>query len=235
MKRDILERLQERRAKGEPIVLATDIDSGRQAVLAVNDSVFEGIDLVDAVRAALRSDRPAMIESRTGGIFLNPFNPPKRMVLIGAVHIAQALAPMAEALDYRVTIVDPRGAFAEKARFEGLRLVEDWPDSFLAAERPDQRTAVVTLTHDPKLDDAALIEALGTQAFYIGSLGSRKTHNARIERLSALGVDPAQLTRIHAPVGLRIGARTPAEIAIAILAEITARLRGADAIRPDSA
>ena len=144
------------------------------------------------------------------------------MIVIGAVHIAQALAPMAELANFEVTIVDPRGSFASDARFPHLRLMDDWPDEALIKLSPDTRTAVVTLTHDPKLDDPALEEALKTDAFYIASLGSRKTHSKRLERLREKGFDEEILKRINGPAGLDIGAISPSEIAISILAELTA-------------
>jgi xanthine dehydrogenase accessory factor len=147
------------------------------------------------------------------------------MIVVGAVHIAQPLAAMAALAEYAVTIVDPRQAFATQERFPGVALVGDWPDAALRALAPDARTAVVALTHDPKLDDPALAAALRSPAFYVGALGSRKTHAARIERMRAHGFSDAELTRIHAPVGLDLGARSPAEIAVSILAEVTQRLR----------
>jgi xanthine dehydrogenase accessory factor len=150
-----------------------------------------------------------------------------RLILVGAVHVAQPLAEMATLSGFAVTIVDPRRAFATAARFPGQALVVRWPDVAVTELAPDARTAVVTLTHDPKLDDPALIAALATPAFYVGCLGSQKTHGARKARLGAAGVSEAAQDRLHGPVGLRIGARTPAEIAVSILAEIVAALRGA--------
>lgn len=234
MKRAMLDMLAARRAMGDAFVLATDLASGEQAILTADAAQFDGRDLAQEVTRVLRSDRAEILNDDGRELFLNPFNPPLRMVLVGAVHIAQALAPMAQMLGYAVTIVDPRGAFAEQARFMGLRLVAEWPDGFLEREPPDSRTAVVLLTHDPKIDDAALLPALKSRAFYIGALGSRKTHRARIERMHAAGFDAEACARIHGPVGLDIGARTPAEIAVAILAEVTARLRGGDAARRES-
>ncbi len=158
---------------------------------------------------------------------LLPVQPKHRLVIIGAVHIAQHLAPMALDAGYDVTVVDPRAAFTESRSFGGASLVEDWPDELFARMQPDTHTAVVTLTHDPKIDDAALIPALRSPAFYIGSLGSRKTHASRLERLTEKGFASEALARIHGPVGVNIGAKSPAEIAIAILAEITLVRRGA--------
>ena len=161
--------------------------------------------------------------------FVQVFNPPLRLIVVGAVHIAQQLAPQAALAGYDVTVVDPRGAWATAERFPGIRLNSDWPDAALAALAPDGRTAVVTLTHDPKLDNPALATALASQAFYIGALGSRRTHAQRCERLAEAGWDATAVGRIHGPVGLAIGAKSPAEIAVAILAQMTQVLRGAAA------
>ncbi|MGR3755669.1 MAG: XdhC family protein [Tranquillimonas sp.] len=160
-----------------------------------------------------------------GATFVAVHNPPLRMAVVGAVHIAQPLLQMARLAGYDPVLIDPREAFASQPRFPDETLVHGWPDEALAAQRPDTRTAVVTLTHDPKLDDPALIVALRSDAFYIGALGSTRTHAKRLARLAEAGLSEAQLARIHAPVGLDIGARSPAEIAIAIMAEVTQRLR----------
>ncbi len=159
-------------------------------------------------------------------MFIQVFNPPPRLFIVGAVHIAQPLAPMAAVAGYAVTVIDPRQAFATPERMPGChhRLI-DWPDAAPSALAPDRRTAVVALTHDPKIDDPALLHALSKDCFYIGALGSRKTHGARLERLKANGMSDAQLARIHAPIGLDIGAVSPAEIAVSILAEIVGTLR----------
>ena len=157
--------------------------------------------------------------------FLNPFNPPLRLVILGAVHIAQPLAKIAELANYDVTVVDPRTAFASEERFPGVKLVTEWPDEAMEKIELDTRTAVVTLTHDPKLDDPGLHAALKSPCFYIGALGSRKTHGTRVERLTEAGFSEEDIARIHGPVGLNIGARSPAEIAISIMAEMTERLR----------
>lgn len=175
-----------------------------------------------AADARFRSDRSGMEED---GRFLCIHNPPLRLAVIGAVHIAQALLPMARLAGYDPVLIDPRGAFASASRFPGETLVEDWPDEALAALAPDARTAIVTLTHDPKLDDPAIRVALRSGCFYLGCLGSKKTHARRVERLQAAGFTEAEMARIHAPVGLDIGARTPAEIAVSVLAQITQVLR----------
>ncbi len=161
-----------------------------------------------------------------GAEFIAVFNPPVRVLVVGAVHIAQALLPMLRLAGFDVFLIDPRDAFGSPARFPGEEVSHDWPDDALAALRPDTRTAVVTLTHDPKLDDPAIRAALASEVFYLGCLGSRRTHARRLERLAVAGGDPAALARIHAPVGLDIGASGPGEIAASIMAEIIAALRG---------
>ena len=172
--------------------------------------------------ARFRSDRSGMEED---GRFLAVHNPPLRMVVVGAVHIAQPLMPMARMAGYDPVLIDPRGAFGSAERFPGETILEDWPDEALAALAPDARTAIVTLTHDPKLDDPAIRVALQSGCFYLGCLGSKKTHARRVERLQAAGFSEAEIARIHAPVGLDIGAKTPAEIAVSILAQVTQVLR----------
>ena len=175
-----------------------------------------------AADARLKSDRSGLEDD---GRFIAVYNPPLRLIIVGAVHIAQPLLTIARACGYAPVLIDPRSAFGSAARFPGEMILEDWPDEAMTALAPDARTAIVTLTHDPKLDDPALRMALGSPAFYIGALGSKKTHAKRLERLTAAGFAPDQIARIHAPVGLDIGARTPAEIAVSIIAEITLRLR----------
>lgn len=226
MKRAVLDELTKSRESGRPVALATNLESGEQAILKVGQPAeFCGADLAEAVAAAARADRSQTVATEAGAIFLQIFNPPLRLAIVGAVHIAQALAPMAAGLGYRVTVIDPRGAFGSAERFPDVALIEDWPDDVLDREPPDARTAVVTLTHDPKLDDAALEKALASPAFYIGSLGSKRTHAARLERLEAAGFGAADLARIHGPIGLAIGSRTAPEIAVAILAQMTQTLR----------
>jgi xanthine dehydrogenase accessory factor len=184
-------------------------------------------ELAAAVAAVGHRDQAEVIEVGGRACLFEPQLPARRLIIVGAVHVAQPLAEMAALAGFAVTIVDPRRAFATAARFPGQALVVRWPDAALAELVPDARTAVVTLTHDPKLDDPALVAALATPAFYVGCLGSQKTHAARRTRLGAGGVTEPALARLHGPVGLRIGARTPAEIAVSILAEIVAALRGA--------
>jgi xanthine dehydrogenase accessory factor len=217
VKRATLDALLAALREKRPLVLATDLASGEQRLLEPAASA--------AAREALRRDACAQAEEGGRAWFLQPWNPPLRMLVVGAVHVAQPLAAMATLAGYEVVVVDPRQAFATEARFPGVTLRGDWPDEALRALAPDARTAVVTLTHDPKLDEPALAVALRSPAFYVGALGSKKTHAARLERLRALGLGEAELARIHAPVGLAIGARSPAEIAVSILAEVTQRLR----------
>ncbi len=182
-------------------------------------------ELAEIAQSAIKADKSQHITIGNEDILLQIFNTPLRMIIIGAVHIAQDLAPIAKSAGFEVTIVDPRGAFAGIERFSGVTISEDWPDEALGKNPPDARTAVVTLTHDPKLDDAALQVALKSPAFYVGSLGSRKTHAARLDRLHAAGLSEAETARIHGPVGLTIGAKSPPEIAISIVAQIIETLR----------
>ena len=213
----LLARLQATRASNTPFTLATDLASGAQLLLPGDDAPSA---LIEPAAKALRLDRNVTVEVDGNTWFLHAYNPAMRLVVVGAVHIAQALVPMAIQLGYAVLITDPRRAFATDERFPGLTVSTDWPDEALDAWQPDSRTAIVTLTHDPKLDDPALDRALKSPAFYIGALGSRKTHAARLTRLEALGHDPATLTRIKGPAGLDIGAITAGEIALSILAQL---------------
>ncbi len=222
----ILEDLNQRRLDKRPVVMATLVEDGQSTLYSPAETLkIWGSDLTAEAEAAITADRPRSLVRAAQEIFLNVFNPPLRLFVIGAVHIAQALVPMAELAGFEVTVIDPRGVFANQARLGAARLVEDWPDDVLQAARLDRRSAVITLTHDPKLDDAALNVALKSEAFYIGSLGSGKTHAARLARLQELGFDEAALGRIHGPLGLDIGAQTPAEIATSALAQVIATLR----------
>jgi len=182
--------------------------------------------LSGAIKTRFRSDKSGF----QGDWFVDIHNPPLRLFVVGAVHIAQALLPMARGTGYDVVLIDPRGAFASETRFPQTDIHLDWPDDILAAAGLDQRAAVVTLSHDPKIDDPAILETLKSDAFYLGCLGSPKTHAKRLSRLKEAGVGTAQLARINAPVGLDIGAKSPAEIAVSILAEITACLRKGDPV-----
>lgn len=228
MQSSILEQLQADRAAKRPVVLATFLKTGEQRLLyLVGKQGLKDLDprIGEAARAALLEDKARTVETEQGPLFLNVFNPPLRLVLVGAVHIAQSLVPMARLAGYEVTVIDPRSAFGSAERFPGVTLSNDWPDEAMAAIKPDLRTAVVTLTHDPKVDDPALEAALKSDAFYIGALGSKKTHASRIERLTAAGFGHDDFARINGPVGLSIGAKSPAEIAISILAQMTQTLR----------
>ena len=231
MKRAHIEALIQARQQTRPAALVTVLGENN-AWVVYGDAVDEvGADLSQAVLSgvtqALRADRASVVEDEGRRYFIQPQNPPLRMLVIGAVHIAQALTPMARLAGYAVTIIDPRRAFATPERFADVELTHEWPDDALRRLAPDTRTAVVTLTHDPKFDDPALEVALASPAFYIGSLGSRRTHASRCKRLVEAGVSEASLERIHAPVGLNIGARSQGEIAVAVLAEVTQALRSA--------
>lgn len=220
----LLQQLVRDRAEKRAVALATRLTDGIQKLVYPSDKREENW-LIEAVSQVLAGDRGAIVEGPDGEWFLNPFNPPLRLILVGAVHIAQPLSQMGRLAGYDVTVVDPRTSFASPERFPEMRLLTSWPDEAMAALAPDARTAVVTLTHDPKLDDPALQAALRSPAFYIGALGSKKTHASRVARLSDAGFAQDEIARIHGPVGLAIGARSPAEIAISIMAEITETLR----------
>jgi xanthine dehydrogenase accessory factor len=224
MRLALLEELRAARAARRAVVLATWTRSGEQALFA---SGAAPPALAEAAGRVLVRDQAELVEVADGPVFLEPHNPPRRLILVGAVHIAQPLAAMAGQAGFAVTIVDPRSAFATEARFPGHHLLVQWPDQAMRELGLDARCAVVTLTHDPKLDDPALLAALASPAFYVGCLGSRKTHASRLERLREAGVDQAGLARLRGPVGLPIGATSPAEIAVSVLAEIIAALRTA--------
>ncbi len=212
------------RAARRATILVTDVESGAQRLVKAADLVADS--LADALEKQLRMGKSALVEADGKAFFLTVQAPPPRVIVTGAVHISQAMAPMAKLLDLDLVIVDPRTAFATPERFPGVRLLTDWPDEALASLGLDGYTAFVALTHDPKIDDPALEAALRSDCFYIGALGSRKTHGRRLERLAAAGFDAAATQRIHAPIGLDIGAVSPAEIALAILGEIVSTLRG---------
>lgn len=226
MKRETLDALNKARAEKRPVVLLLSLADGAHRII---DPAVDGMPhglLGEAVADALRTDRSRTVELDGEECFLQVFNPPLRLVVVGAVHITQFLAPMAVLAGYQVTVVDPRRSFATPERFPNVDLRSEWPDEVLDSLALDTRTAVVTLTHDPKLDDPALHAALAAPVFYIGCLGSRRTHAGRLDRLRAAGFDEAALGRIRGPIGLDIGARSPAEVAVATLAQITACLRG---------
>jgi xanthine dehydrogenase accessory factor len=229
MQRGMVHALLEARRAARAVVLFTPLDGGVQRLLDA-----AGLDLLAVTdpelaavgRQALLSDRALTTLHGGGEMLVAPHNPPLRLVVVGAVHISEALCLMARAAGYDVTVVDPRSAFLRPERFPAVHLVDEWPQQAFAAIKPDARTAVVLLTHDPKIDDPALLAVLPTPAFYIGALGSTRTHAKRLERLAEAGVAEADRARIHGPAGLSIGARSPAEIAISVLAQMTQVLRG---------
>ncbi len=200
------------RAGREAVAYEVNIDTGHRALRR------------NAYHERLRMDRSGF--EADGKTFVAVHNPPLRLIIVGAVHIAQALVPMARIAGYDPAIIDPREAFASSARFPGETILTEWPDEAVAQLGLDARTAVVLLTHDPKLDDPALQAALQADVFYIGALGSTRTHAKRVDRMKQAGFTDTQIARIHGPIGLDIGAADPSEIAVAILAQMTAVLRG---------
>jgi xanthine dehydrogenase accessory factor len=221
---ELLAAIEAAKRETRPVVLATRLPGGEQFLLP---DPKRPAALNEAAATALRDDKSRTVKSDGGDVFLQVHNTPLRLIVVGAVHIAQALVPFAEQTGFAVTVVDPRRSFASDERFPNVTILGEWPDEALDALKPDARTAVVTLTHDPKLDDPALDRALKSPAFYIGSLGSRRTHAARLGRLRELGHADAALSRIQGPVGLNIEAVTAPEIALSIIAEIVAVRRGA--------
>jgi xanthine dehydrogenase accessory factor len=221
---DILAALEQARRAKQPIVLATRLPSGEQCLLPDPTAATA---LNDAANRALERDESGTVKLDGTDWFLHAYNPPLRLIVVGAVHIAQALVPFAMPCGFAVTVVDPRRSFASDDRFPGVEISTEWPDDALDEFKPDSRTAVVTLTHDPKLDDPALDRALKSQAFYIGALGSRRTHAARLKRLRELGHQDNALSRIRGPVGLNLEAVTAPEIALSIIAEIVGTRRNA--------
>jgi xanthine dehydrogenase accessory factor len=225
MKLDILTKLNAERAARRAAIVVTNIDNGKQRFVKAAEIGK------DALRAALgerlRTGKSGMAETAEGRVFLTVYVPAPQLVITGAVHISQALAPIGKLLGYDVTIVDPRTAFASPERFPDVKVIAEWPDQALPRLNVDRYTAFVALTHDPKIDDPALRHALARDCFYIGALGSRKTHARRVERLKAQGLSETDIARIQAPIGLDIGAVSPAEIAVAIMAQVTERLHAA--------
>ena len=221
---EVLAALEQAKTDKRPVVLATRLPSGEQRLLPDPEAPA---DLNEAAAKALDRDESGTVKLGEVDYFLHAYNPPLRLIVVGAVHIAQALVPFAAPCGFAVTVVDPRRSFASDERFPDTVISTDWPDEALDAFAPDSRTAVVTLTHDPKLDDPALDRALKSQAFYIGALGSRRTHAARLKRLHDLGHQDNALSRIRGPVGLNIEAVTAPEIALSIIAEIVAVRRNA--------
>ncbi|HEY0341547.1 MAG TPA: XdhC family protein [Steroidobacteraceae bacterium] len=230
MRLTLLEKLLATARTGAPVAVVTQLVTGAQALVSKASSTGDltlSSDELSHVLQSLDDDRSGTLESATGPLFIEVWNPKPRLLVIGAVHTAQELVPLARAAGYAVTVIDPRTAFGTAARFPNTTIRNDWPDEAVPALAPDRRTAILTLTHDPKIDDPALEAALRSEAFYIGALGSRRTHAKRVARLAEAGFDAATINRIRGPVGLAIGAQTPAEIAISIIAEITAVLRRA--------
>jgi xanthine dehydrogenase accessory factor len=223
MRLDQLSALNAERAARRAVILVTDPATGAERL--VKAAEIDGDPLKETLEKHLRMGKSGMAETPLGRTFLTVHVPPPRLVITGAVHISQALAPMAKLVGYDVTIVDPRTAFASIERFPDVKVIAEWPDVALPPLGIDRYTAFVALTHDPKIDDPALTHALARDCFYIGALGSKKTHARRLERLKGQGLTDAELARVHSPIGLSIGAVSPSEIAVAIIAEITARLR----------
>ena len=227
MKKETLDIILTSRSKKQTLAVITRVADGMQWAVLENDSenheVFTPLD-IDTIKASMRDNKSSLISDEK--FFVHIYTPPLRLIIIGAVHIAQFLAPMAKVAGFDVTVVDPRSSFATPSRFPEINLSDEWPDDGILKLKPDTRTAVVTLTHDPKLDDPALVETLKTPAFYIASLGGTRTHGKRLERLKSEGFDEKELLRINGPAGLDIGSVAPSEIAISILAELTAALHG---------
>lgn len=223
MRTETLAKLNAARSMRKAAVIVTDLVTGEADVVA-EDEVVEN-PFSEEISKALRSGKAATVEVGERQIFINPYLPPPKIVVIGAVHISQALAQMAPVAGYDLVVIDPRTAFATPERFAGVRLIAEWPHDVLPMEPLDSYTAVAAVTHDPKIDDFALSEALKAKCFYIGALGSRKTHAKRIERLKQLGHGDGEICRIAAPIGLDIGAASPAEIALATLAQIVQAFR----------
>ena len=223
MRLSVLTALNAERAARRAAVLVTDLASGAQRLVRAADIAAD--PLAEPIATALRMGKSGVVSVEGASVFLAVQAPPVRLLVIGAVHVSQALAPMAKLAGLDVAIVDPRTAFATAERFPDVTLWAEWPDQAMGRLGLDRFTAVAALTHDPKIDDPALDAALRAQCFYIGALGSRKTHAARVVRLTKVGFDEAAIDRIHAPIGLDIGAVSPAEIAVSILGQVIAALR----------
>jgi xanthine dehydrogenase accessory factor len=223
MRLDHLRALNEARAAREPIILVTDTAGGEQRI--VRGDAIAADPMGETLEKALRSGKSGTVEHGGKEFFLTVQAPPVRIIVIGAVHISQAMAPIAKLTGFDMTIVDPRTAFATPERFPDVKVIAEWPDVALPPLKLDRYTAVGLFTHDPKIDDPGLVQALQADCFYIGALGSRKAHARRLERMKAAGFADEQLARIHAPVGLDIGSVTPAEIAVAVIGEIILSLR----------
>jgi xanthine dehydrogenase accessory factor len=223
MKLDVLAALNTERAARRAAIVVSNIATAEQRLVKAAEIAKDPLGAILAER--LRSGKSGMADSDEGRVFLTVHVPAAQLFAIGAVHISQALAPIAKLLGYDVTIVDPRTAFASPERFPDVKIIAEWPDKALPSLGIDRYTAFVALTHDPKIDDPALLYALARDCFYIGALGSRKTHGRRVDRFKQEGIGDAEISRIHAPIGLNIGAVSPAEIAVSIIAQITESLR----------
>jgi len=223
VKRELLARVNAARAARQPCAVVTDLATGEERFVPRAEAADDPLAAI--LDKAFRFDKSGVEQIDGGEVFVTVHNPPLRLVITGAVLIAQALIPMARAAGYDIWVVDPRGAFATGARFPDISLHAEWPDEIIPQIGLDQRTAFIALTHDPKIDDPALELALRSQAFYIGALGSKKTQGSRLERLKAKGFSDNELFRIHGPIGLNIGAVGASEIAISIMAEMTKSLR----------
>jgi xanthine dehydrogenase accessory factor len=230
MKLELLKTLNAERAARRAAIVVTHVESGEERLVKVADVPKDPLRGILTER--LRSGKSGMVEGPQGRVFLTVYVPSPQLVITGAVHISQTLAPIGKLLGYDVTIVDPRTAFASIERFPDVKVIAEWPDKALPPLHIDHYTAFVALTHDPKIDDPALTHALSRDCFYIGALGSKKTHARRVARLKEQGLSDGDIGRIHAPIGLDIGAVSPAEIAVAIMAEITARLRAEEEAEP---
>ncbi|WP_417708987.1 XdhC family protein [Roseibium aggregatum] len=225
----LLSDLNKDRAARRAAILVTEMADGRQRLVRKSDD-FSADPLAEELAKRFRSGKSGMITTEGGEVFLNVSLPAPRLVIIGAVHISQALVPMAEIAGLDVTVIDPRTAFATEDRFPGSTLKADWPEEVLKETPLDAFTAVAAVTHDPKIDDFPLMEALKTGCFYVGALGSRKTHAKRLERFTEAGLAPELFDRIDAPIGLDIGAASPEEIAVAVLGAIIKALRTAPGV-----
>jgi xanthine dehydrogenase accessory factor len=223
MRLDLLKGMNEERLNRRAAILVTEIEGGEQRL--VKAEAVGADPMAETLEGALRSGKSGMVAHEGRNYFLTVQVPPVRLVMIGAVHISQALAPIAKIAGLHVEVIDPRTAFATPERFPDAPVIAEWPDEALDRAPLDRYTAIALVTHDPKIDDLALVRALNAECFYIGALGSRKTHASRLERMRAQGFGEAALARIHAPIGLDIGAVSPAEIAVSIIGEIIAALR----------
>lgn len=223
MKRAVLETLNAARNARKACVVVTELDTGKSHVVVEGNIPAD--DLEEAVGKAMRTGRSGIVELEGREVFLNAHLPPVRIVVIGAVHISQAMAPIAKLAGYDLEVIDPRTAFATPERFKGTELFPGWPEEVLEERALDAYCALAAVTHDPKIDDFPIADALRKSCFYVGALGSRKTHGKRVERLKAEGITDEQISRIHAPIGLDIGAASPQEIAVAVMAEIISAFR----------